>query len=319
MTQKASGREATKPSTLRLVVPKIIAQRVINSLGPEAKVEAIELDLKTERLTIENVVRYVKEFTKVRDELVLTFRQLGMERDGKPLLPKLSNLDATLQEARKKTQDAQEEYKRILLETESFEREAQEAAKQLATVEQISTTGFNYDELASRITGFRRILGKLPAKKVEAAQKALGAFFKDRAVMTTGARRNDWVYLLVASPTDAASQALQTLLLYDFVPTDMPSFDGPDLKEAMRTWEQKRDKLTREVEGGKQRMTDFRREQSGPLNNLADQVEETILVLRSSLRLGQETKAAHIYARLEKPISTETLNALARDGILELD
>ncbi len=319
MTVKGAVRESMKPITFRLIVPKVVLQRVLTGLGPTAKVQADELDLKTERLSTEDVVRYIKEYTKLRDELVQTFRQLIIERNGKPLLPKLSDLDSILQEARTKIGEVQSEYKLITTETEGLERQAQEAAKQISTVEQLAATGFSYDEMASQMTGFRRILGRLPSKKLDAAQKALRALLKDRTVVTTGARRNDWAYLLVASPTDVASPALQTLLLYDFIATDMPAFDGPDLKEALKSWEEKRERLYRDVETGRNKMSTFRGELAEPLNSLADHIQEALLLLRSSLRLGESTKIAHIFVRLEKPPPAEVLNALVKDGILELD
>jgi len=308
-----------KRSTLRIIVPKILAQKTTSSLGLSGKVDARELTLSAGGLTTENIVRHIKEYTKLRDEISQTLRQLGIERSPDNATPQVSSIESTFSDAEAQAAQTRGEYQRLASELAGVERQAQEVEKQISTVEQLKATGFSNEEMLSRATGFRRILGRLPSKKVDAAQKALHALLKERTVMTVGAKGGDWTYLLVAAPTENASQTLQTLLLYDFIATDMPTFDGPDLGVALKSWQSKKEQLTLNKRSLDNKLEDLRKSQAGTLNSSMDKIEETLLLLRGSLRLGEGTIAAHIFARLEKPPVAVTLNMLQRDGVLELD
>jgi vacuolar-type H+-ATPase subunit I/STV1 len=308
-----------KTSTLRIIVPKILAQRVTTSLEPFGRVDAEERVLNTGRLTIEDAVRYIKEYAKLRDGFSQTLRQLGIERKQESATPEVSDLTAVYSEAETEVAEARGEYQKLLSNVEASERQIQEVEKQISTVEQLKATGFSFDEMMSRTTGFRRILGRLPSKKLDAAQKALNVTLKERAIMTTGAKRNDSIYLLVATATENSSQVLQTLLLYDFIPTDIPSVEGTEVGEALESWQTKKDQLTKEKQSLKSRLEVLQESLAGPLNRSADKIEETLLLLRGSLRLGEGTKAAHIIARLDKPPTPVVLNDLQNDGVIELD
>src|SRR5213596_1035543 len=309
----------SQTSTLRIIVPKILAQRAISSLGPLGKVEAQELILDTGRMTTDDVVRHIKEYTKLRDGISQTLRQLGIERKPESAIPETSDLRTTGSEAETQAAEARSEYQKVLGNVETADRQVQEIEKQVSTLEQLKTTSFNFDEMMARATGFRRILGRLPSKKLDAAQKALRALLKERAVMTTGAKKNDSVYILVAMPTEDASQALQTLLLYDFVPTDIPNIEAVDATAALMSWQMEKDRLIREKQSQNSRLEALREEMAGPLNRSDDNIEETLLLLRGSLRLGGGTKAAHILARLDKPLTPVVLNSLQKDGVVQLD
>ena len=308
-----------KPSTLRIILPKALAQRAMASLGPLGKVDAQELVLDTGRMTTEDVVRYIKEYAKLRDGMSQTLRQLGIERKPESAIPETSDLKTTSSEAETQAAEARREYQKILSSVETADRQVQEIEKQVSTVEQLKGTGFSFDEIMSGATGFRRILGRLPSKKLDAAQKALRALLKERAVMTTGAKRNDSVHILVATSTEDASQALQTLLLYEFVPTEIPSIVAADATAALISWQTEKERIIREKQSRNGELEVLRENLAGPLNRSADNIEETLLLLRSSLRLGDGSKAAHILARLDKPLTPIILNSLQKDGVLELD
>ena len=308
-----------KPSTLRIILPKALAQRAMASLGPLGKVDAQELVLDTGRMTTEDVVRYIKEYAKLRDGMSQTLRQLGIERKPESAIPETSDLKTTSSEAETQAAEARREYQKVLSSVEAAERQFQEIEKQVSTVEQLKGTGFSFDEIMSGATGFRRILGRLPSKKLDAAQKALRALLKERAVMTTGAKRNDSVHILVATSTEDASQALQTLLLYEFVPTEIPSIVAADATAALISWQTEKERIIREKQSHNGKLEVLRENLAGPLNRSADNIEETLLLLRSSLRLGDGSKAAHILARLDKPLTPIILNSLQKDGVLELD
>jgi len=223
-----------------MIIPTTLAQRAIASLGPLGKVDAQELVLDTGRMTTEDVVRYIKEYAKLRDGMSQTLRQLGIERKSESAIPETSDMKTTGSEAETQAAEARSEYQKILSSVEAAERQFQEIEKQVSTVEQLKGTGFSFDEIMSGATGFRRILGRLPSKKLDAAEKGLRAVFKERAIMTTGERRKDSVYILVATSTEDASQALQTLLLYDFVPADIPSIEAADATAALTLGRQRR-------------------------------------------------------------------------------
>ena len=283
------------------------------------KVDAQELVLDTGRMTTEDVVRYIKEYAKLRDGVSQTLRQLGIERKSESAIPETSDMKTTGSEAETQAAEARSEYQKILSSVETADRQVQEIEKQVSTLEQLKGTGFSFDEIMSGATGFRRILGRLPSKKLDAAQKALRVVLKERAVMTTGAKKNDSVYILAATPTEDASQALQTLLLYDFIPTDIPNIEAPDATAALTSWQMEKDRLIREKQSQNSRLEALREKLAGPLNRSADNIEETLLLLRGSLRLGDGTKATHILARLDKPLTPVVLNSLQKDGVVQLD
>ncbi len=308
-----------KPVTVRLIVPQTASAQVLTIIGPTVKAEAEDLVLKTPGLTTSEIVRYIKSYNKLRDEVSQVFRQTGVKREGKPMIQELSNLEAVIKEGQTLLEDIRGKYQRKQSETEGLEREVEEVKKQIASVDQLSETGFSYDEISTQLAGFRRILGKLPVKKLEPAQKALRALLRERTIVATGERKQDWVYLLVASPTDTAPQALQTLLAYDFIPIDMPSLEGGSFTETVRSWRERSDSIAQKIG---ERRADAKTLEGGwaqSLNRRADEIEETILTLRSVLRLGEGTGVAHIFARLEEPPPQETLDTLARHGVLELD
>jgi prefoldin subunit 5 len=309
----------TKPSTLRLIVPKILAQRTLTSLSPFGKTDAKELVLSTGGLTTDNVVRYIREYTKLRDEIGQTIRQLGIERDPEPATPEFSDLKTAYSDAESQAVEARGEYQKLQAKLDAIDRQLQEVDRKVISVDQLKATGFSYKETMSGAAGFRRILGRLPAKKLDAAQKALYASSRDTAFMTTGTRKGDTVYVLVATPTDEVAQTLQTLLLYDFVQTEIPAFDGSDFEEALNTWRTRKDELTREKQSVESSIQDLRKSFTRPLNQSIDKIGETLLALRGSLRLGEGTSTAYIFARLDKPPGPVTLSALQKDGVLEQD
>ncbi|HVH15459.1 MAG TPA: hypothetical protein VNA15_07050 [Candidatus Angelobacter sp.] len=310
---------ASKQSTLRIVVPKDLAPRTISTLSSLGKTEVEDLALSTGRLTTENIVRSIKDCTKLREEMTQALRQLGIPRNPGYARALLLDLAADSSKAETQTAGARSEFQKVTSELGGIERQTQEVEKQITTVEQLKATGFSNEEMLSAATGFRRILGRLPSKKLDAAQRALRALLKERTVMTTGARRNDSVYLLVATPTENASQTLQTLLLYDFIPTDMPTFDGPDLGEALKSWQSKKDELAQQKKTLDARLDGLRKSMAHPLNESVDHIEETLLLPRGSLRLGEGTTATHIFTRLAKPPTAIQLNSLQNDGVVELD
>jgi vacuolar-type H+-ATPase subunit I/STV1 len=270
-------------------------------------------------LTTENIVRYIREYTKLRDEIGQTVRQLGIERDPEPATPEFSDLKAGYSEVESQAAEARIEFQKHQAKLDNIDRELQEVDRKVLAFDQLKATGFSLEEMMSRATGFRRILGRLPVKKLDAAQKALRASLKDTTFLTTGERKGDTVYILAATPTDNASQTLQTLLLYDFVQTDLPVLENADMEEVIDGLRRKKDELTGDKQSLDSMIHDMRKSLGGPLNQSIDKIAETLLALRGSLRLGEGTSTAHIFARLNNPPGPVTLSALQKDGVLELD
>ncbi|GEM_PF-5502117 len=307
----------TKSCTLRVIVPKILSQRTMTTLGPLGKAEAKELVLNTGGLTTDDVVRYIREYAKLRDEIGQTVRQLGIQRDSEPATPEFSDLRSRYSDIESHASEVRGEYQKLQSKMDAIDRELQEIDRKMVAVDQLKATGFTDEELMSRASGFRRLLGRLPLKKVESARKALGASLKDTSVMTIGARKGDTQYILAAAPTDEAAQALQTLLLYDFVQIDIPSFDDADVEEAIRSLQSKKEERTRNRQALDSTIEDLRKSLSQPLNQSIDKIAETLLALRASLRLGEGTSTARIFARLDNPLGPVSLATLQKDGVLE--
>jgi hypothetical protein len=159
----------------------------------------------------------------------------------------------------------------------------------------------------------------LPVKKIESAQKALQSQYKDQAVLAVGNRKQDMYYVLVAAPKDKSSQALQTILLYDFTPIEIPEYKSPGAKSEIQTEQAKARVLFKELEGLKLQLDDLRRRAGQTLNRRLDEVVEALMLLRGILKLGEGSQASRIYARLERVAPAEILNRLSRKGIIELE
>src|SRR6266516_4721532 len=223
-----------KTSTLRVIVPKHLVQRTVTALGPFGKADTQELVLSTGGMTTEIVVRYIKEYTKLRDEFGQTFRQLGIERQPESATPELSKLRTGYSEVEGIISEARGAFQKLQAELERVDRQVLDLEKQIASVDQIRATGFSLDDV-------------------------------------------------------------------------------------LTSWNSKKNALTLEKESLGTRLEGLRKSLAGPLNRSTDQVEETLLVLRGSLRLGEGSSVARIFARLDRPAAPAILDALQRDGVVEQD
>src|SRR2546428_413734 len=168
------------------------------------------------------------------------------------------------------------------------------------------------DQLESEAEDFRRVLGRLPSKKLEAAQKAMQSQFKDQAILAVGSKKQDAVYVLVATSKDKSSQALQTLLLYDFTPIQIPEYKSQDVKSGIQTEEEKAKALAKELDELKLQLDDLRKTAGLTLNQRLDKVVDALMMFRGILKLGEGTQASRIYARLERVLPAEIVNNLSR-------
>ncbi|HYY91654.1 MAG TPA: hypothetical protein VE955_06670, partial [Candidatus Dormibacteraeota bacterium] len=255
----------------------------------------------------------------LRDEISQAVRQLGIEREPGVADLDPADLSTGFSDAENEAAHARSQYQKIMGEMEQAERRAQEAEKRLQSINQFNAAGFSLKEIGSTSTGFRRILGKIPAKKLDAIEKTVHALLKDKVILTVGAKKNGTVHLLLVTPTDEAPRTLQALLPYDFIQMDMPALDGSDVEGAVNEWSGRKNRLAEEKSVLQSDMDALRRNLSGSLNNSIDRINETLLLLRGSLRLGEGSTGVRIFARLEKQPAPAVVSALQKNGVVELD
>ena len=308
---------APKPVILRIIVPKTLANQVITSLGPQAKVNATNLILQTDQLTTEGIVRYIKEYSQLKDELLQMIRQFDIRRDSKPRLDDFPNPDEILEQGRDLLSDTRTTFQNARTQLESLERQADDAKRQAAKIELLDRAGFDLNAIGMRMSGFKRIIGRLPVKKAEAAEKALRAILSSSLIIAHGNREKDTIYLLVAVPTESGQQVIQTLLQYEFVQLEMPEGALDNFRGIVESLIEKSRQLTRELEL-RRKETQRLNENVGPdLNAVTDKAQEVNMILRAALRLGDGTNAAFIQTRLEKPLLPQAIETLSREGVFD--
>jgi hypothetical protein len=224
-----------------------------------------------------------------------------------------------LESAKQELDEARNQYQEVQGRLDKIQRQIDDSKKRIAALTEISQTGFATDQLESEAGDFRRILGRLPVKKLEATQKAMLAQFKDQIILAVGNKRQDVVYILIATPKDNSSHALQMLLLYDFTPIEIPEYKSPDIKSEIQTEEDRAKVLSKQLDEFRLQLDDLRRKAGLTLNSRLDAVVDALMLLRGILKLGEGTQASRIYARLERVLPAETVNNLSRKGIIELE
>ncbi len=308
-----------KNTVLRAILADDASVKVATALGTPGKTESKRIPLTSGQLTTEQIVGRIKELSKLRDEILQVMRQLNLPREARPGSVDQLSYDSELESAKRELEEARSQYQEVQGRIDKIQRQIDDSKKRIAVLTEISQTGFASDQLESEAGDFRRILGRLPLKKLEAAQKAMLAQFKDQVILALGNKRQDAFYILVAAPKDKSSQALQTLLLYDFTPIEIPEYKSPDMRSEIQTEEDRAKVLSKELDESKLQLDDFRRKTGLTLNSRLDEVVDALMLLRGILKLGEGTQASRIYAQLEKVPPAETVNNLSRRGIIELE
>src|SRR6267378_3671822 len=308
-----------KNTLLRAILADDASVKIATALGTPGKTESKKIALTSGQLTTEQIVNRIKELSKLRDETLQVMRQLNLTREAAPSTGDPLDYDGELESARRQLDEARNEYQEVQGKIEKIQRQIDESKKKVAALTEISQTGFATDQLESESGDFRRVLGRLPVKKIESTQKALQSQYKDQAVLAVGNRKQDMYYVLVVVPKDKSSQALQTILLYDFTPIEIPEYKSPDAKSEIQTEDARAKLLSKELEGLKLQLDDLRRRAGQTLNRRLDEVVEALMLLRGILKLGEGTQASRIYARLEKVLPAETMTNLSKRGIIELE
>ena len=267
-------------------------------------------------MTTEEIARYIREFAKLRDETLHTIRLLGVSRRARNNVEPLSDPGRKLDEYWKQLDQIRNEYRESQSRIEKLEREVEDAKKTIGLINQILETGFGINDVRTGGLGFNKILGRISTRRLHDAQKALQTNLKDQVLIAIGNRKGDWTHLLVAVASDKASVVLQTLVLHDFVQTEIPNVDQPDLKAALATEAQGRDGASKQLDAGKAKLQEFLLQASEKLNQLADISQEALIFLRAVLRMGEDTTAEHAFTVLEKNPSSKVLEAFTRSGAL---
>ncbi|TMI26580.1 hypothetical protein E6H30_03445 [Candidatus Bathyarchaeota archaeon] len=308
-----------KNIVLRAILADDASVKMATALGTPGKTESKRIALTSEQLTTEQIVGRIKELSKLRDEIVQVMRQFNLTREAGPSVGDQLDYDSELESAKRELDEARNQYQEVQGRIDKIQRQIDDSKKRIAALTEISQTGFATDQLESEAEDFRRVLGRLPAKKLEAAQKAVQSQFKDQAILAVGNKKQDSFYVLVAAPKDKSSQALQTLLLYDFTPIQIPEYKSQDVKSGIQTEEEKAKALAKELDELKLQLDDLRKTAGLTLNQRLDKVVDALMMFRGILKLGEGTQASRIYARLERVLPAEIVNNLSRRGIIELE
>src|SRR5438309_9494511 len=297
-----------KNTVLRAILADDASVKMATALGIPGKIESKRIPLTSGQLTTEQIVGRIKELSKLRDEILQVMRQLNLTREAGPRTVDQLNYDSELESAKQELDEARNQYQEAQGRIDKIQRQVDDSKKRIAALTEVSQTGFATDRLESGAGDFRRVLGRLPVKKLEAAQKAMLGQFKDQAILAVGNRRQDTFYVLLAAPKDKSSPALQTLLLYDFTPIEISEYKSPDIKSEIQTEEDRKKVLSQGLDELRLQLDDFRRRTGLTLNSRLDVVVDALMLFRGTLKLGEGTQASRIYARLEKVLPAETVN-----------
>lgn len=310
---------SAKSSVLRAILADDDSEKIAKALGTQGETDSKKIPLTSGRLSTEQIVGRIKELSKLRDEILQVMRQLNLAREAAPSSVDQIDYDAELESVRQELEQTRSQYQEVQGRIEKIQRRMDESKKRIAALTEISQTGFATDQLESDAGDFRRVLGRLPVKKLEAAQKATRLQFKDQAIIAVGNKEQDAVYILLATPKDKTSQALQTLLQYDFSSIEIPQYKSRDLGPEVQGEEDTVKALSKELDELKLQLDDLREKANAMLNRRLDEVVDSLMVLRAILKLGEGTQASRIYARLEKVPSPEIVTNLSKRGVIELE
>ncbi len=297
-------------------MPKGSSTSIVSTLGATAKIESSDTVLSAGRLTTEKLVSYIKDYSRLRDELLHTIRQLGLTRIARTASTQPSEYASYFARARDELDQKKAEYQEIQSRIDGLEKQIEEAKKQASRIAEIIQAGFSSTDLAFGKGEFNRVLGRIPARKLVDAQRALEKLLGGHAVLATGNRVGDHVYVLLAAPEEKMQQSTQTLLLYDFAPSEIAKLDEPDINTAKTILETKIMKLSSELDQAKMELKEFQAQASESLNRLADGVQDSLMHMQGVLRIGEGAQASKVFAWLTKPPSPRTLSSLSSQGVL---
>ena len=308
-----------KSIVLRAILPNDPSVKIALAREGTAPIESDLLTLSSEKMTTEAIVSRIKELSKLRDEIVLAMRQLSILRDPGTKPTDAITYSDDLESIRQDLNETRSRYQDIQGKIEGIQRQIDDSKKLISGLTELSKTGFTSEQLESKVGEFRRILGRVPVKKLETVQKVVHAQLKDQAILAIGNKGKETAYILVATPKDKSSQALQTLLLFDFSQVDIPEYSSVDLDAGFPAEKEKVGALTKEQEELKRQQDDMRNAAALVLNRKLDAIVDSLILLRGTLKLGEGTQASRVYSRLEKALPAATMKELTKKGIIEVE
>ena len=307
-----------KAIVLRAILPNDTLTKT--SLGRDGpKIEADTLTLPSEKMTTEAIVVRIKELSKLRDEILQVIRQLNISREPGAEQADQLGYHVELDSIREEIDDARSRYQEIQTKIDDVQRQIDDSKKLVSGLGELSKTGFTAEQLESQVSDFHRVLGRVPVKKLEAVQKAVQTQLKEQAILAVGSKGKDTAYILVATPNDKSSQALQTLLLHDFSQVEIPEMRADNPQAAIQAQESKLKVLTTELDRLRHMQDETRKVSGLILNRRLDEISDSLILLRGTLKLGEGRQVSRVYTRLEKPLPAPTMNELTKKGIVEVE
>ncbi|HZY47153.1 MAG TPA: hypothetical protein VFE96_05080 [Candidatus Bathyarchaeia archaeon] len=308
-----------KSSVLRAILSDDSLVKMASSLGETGKMESKTIQLSSGQMTTEQLVNRIKDLTRLRDEIQQTMRQLNVARDASPSTVDQMDYDREYELVEQELEEARRNSLELYGRIERIQNQINDSKKRIAALNEISQTGFGTDELESESQEFRKILGRLPIKKLQVVQKAVMAQFKDQVIFVAGTKKRDSIYVLVAIPRDKASQVLQLLLPHDFTSVEIPEYKSQNISSEIQAEEERARNLTEELEAIRPQLDELRTRTGQILNRRLDEVIEALMLLRAILKLGEGIEASRVYTHLQSSPSTETIKSLSKRGIIELE
>ncbi len=305
-----------KGTTLRLIIPKGTSTQVVASIGPTAKFESSETVLSAGRLTTDKLVGYIKDYSRLRDELFHTMRQIGVPRNARTASDLPGDYASFLPTAKEELEQKKSEYQEIQSRTVDIEKRIDEAKKQLTRVNEVIHAGFNTTDLAFSKGEFNKVLGRIPSRKLTDAQSAIKKLLQDQAILATGNRVKDNIYVLLAAPEDKVQQATQTLILYDFVPSEVSKSEEPDLNMTKSGLEGRITEQTSSLDQARKEMKKFQDTAAETLNQIGDHLQDSLMQMQAVLKMGEGAQASKVFAWLPKPPTPRVFNSLQSNGAL---
>jgi len=297
-------------------MPKDSSPRVVAAIGPTTTFESSDTVLSAGRLTTDKLVGYIKEYSRLRDELFHTIRQLSLARNAKTASASTGDYAGYLSKAKEELEEKKSEYQGVQSRIDGLEKQIDESKKQLARISEVIQAGFNTTDLSFGKGEFNKILGRIPARKLSDAQSAIQKQLGDQAVLAIGNKVKDTVYVLLAAPEDKIQQATQTLILYDFAQSDVAKSDEPDLNSTKNNLEKRIPELSSSLEKARGEMKQFQDQTGQSLNQMTDQVQDSLMQMQAVLKLGEGAQASKAFALLAKPPTPRILSSLSTHGAL---
>src|SRR2546423_9531507 len=121
-----------KNSVLRAILADDAAVKMVTALAAPGKTESKKIALTSGKMTTEEIVRRIKELSKLRDEILQVMRQLNLRREAAPTMVDQLDYDSDLETAKRKLEEVRNEYQEVQGKIEKIKRPIDESKKTIA-------------------------------------------------------------------------------------------------------------------------------------------------------------------------------------------